>query len=287
MSAQILDGKALAADVCQRVEEQIEEFKQQKGRAPGLAVVLVGADPASQVYVRNKRRKSQELGIISFAYDLPSATSEDDLLALIKQLNHDPQVDGILVQLPLPGHIQTEKVIQAIDPDKDVDGFHPYNMGQLFIGTPRLVPCTPAGIMELIHNTGICLQGKRAVVVGRSNIVGKPIAMLLLQKHATVTVCHSRTEQLAAECMAADILVVAVGKKFCVLGEWIKPGAVVIDVGMNCDESGLCGDVAYEQARQRAAFITPVPGGVGPMTIAMLMANTLKAARLREEKKGV
>jgi methylenetetrahydrofolate dehydrogenase (NADP+) / methenyltetrahydrofolate cyclohydrolase len=284
MSATILDGKAIANTICQQVGKQVAEFQQQIGRAPGLAVVQVGEDSASQIYVRNKRKRSQELGIFSVAHDLPVDTSEETLLQLVEQLNQDPQVDGILVQLPLPKHISTDKIIQAIDPDKDVDGFHPYNMGSLFTGKARLVSCTPLGVMEIIRSTGIEIKGKKAVVVGRSNIVGKPIAMLLLQKHATVTMCHSRTQNLNSECLSADILVAAVGQKFCVLGDWIKPGAVVIDVGINRDESGLCGDVAFQQAKERAAFITPVPGGVGPTTIAMLMKNTLKAAQLREER---
>ncbi|MCK5241646.1 bifunctional methylenetetrahydrofolate dehydrogenase/methenyltetrahydrofolate cyclohydrolase FolD [bacterium] len=285
MSAIIIDGKAIANTVCQRVEKQVKEFKQQIGREPGLAVIQVGEDPASQIYVCNKRVRCRELGILSFALDLPANTTEADLLALVEKLNCDPQVDGILVQLPLPKQISADKIIRAIDPGKDVDGFHPYNMGSLFIGNPRLVPCTPLGIMELIYSTGVDIKGKKAVIVGRSNIVGKPITMLLLQEHATVTLCHSRTQDLAAECRTADILVVAVGQKFCVPGDWIKPQAIVIDVGMNRDESGLCGDVAFQQAKERAAFITPVPGGVGPTTIAMLMSNTLKAAQLREGRK--
>ncbi len=283
MPAQIIDGKAEAQKIYADLPARVNAFRERNGRPPGLAVVWVGEDPASQVYVRNKRKKSEELGLASFKHDLPATTSEDEVLTLIERLNQDPAVDGILVQMPLPPQVSEEKIVHAISLDKDVDGFHPENRGRLFSGRPRFVPCTPAGIMTLLQSTGVALRGKKAVVVGRSLLVGKPVAMLLLQDNATVTMCHSRTENLDAECRAADILVVAVGKKSCVLGDWIKPGAVVIDVGINRDESGLCGDVAFEQARERAAFITPVPGGVGPMTIAMLMVNTLKAAEAREE----
>ncbi|MBN1595230.1 bifunctional methylenetetrahydrofolate dehydrogenase/methenyltetrahydrofolate cyclohydrolase FolD, partial [candidate division FCPU426 bacterium] len=266
MAAKIIDGKALARAICQQLEHTIKDFVHQSGRPPGLAVVCVGEDPASKIYVRNKHKKSRELGISSWAHDLPAAAQEEDVMALVRRLNQDPGVDGILVQLPLPGHIRADRVIAAIDPDKDVDGLHPCNMGKVLLGSPRLLPCTPAGIMELIHSTKCQIQGRRAVVVGRSNIVGKPIAQLLLQEHATVTMCHSRTEHLAAECLAADILVVAVGRKHFVGGDWIKPGAVVIDVGMNRVENDWYGDVDFSRAQARAAFITPVPGGVGPMT---------------------
>ncbi|MEW6517090.1 MAG: bifunctional methylenetetrahydrofolate dehydrogenase/methenyltetrahydrofolate cyclohydrolase FolD [candidate division FCPU426 bacterium] len=286
MTAQIIDGKAQAARLCGELQGQIAAFRARSGRPPGLAVVLVGDDEASHIYVRGKRKRGEELGFRAFTEDYPASVSEDDLLAVIGRLNADPHVDGILVQLPLPKHISSERVLAAVDPDKDVDGFNPANMGRLLAGHPRFVPCTAAGIMALIRSTGISLPGKKAVVVGRSNIVGKPTALLLLHEHATVTLCHSRTENLAAECRTADVLVVAVGKKFCILGDFIKPGAVVIDVGINRDESGLCGDVAFAQAREKAGHITPVPGGVGPMTIAMLMANTLRAAAQREEQRA-
>ncbi|MCD4814617.1 bifunctional methylenetetrahydrofolate dehydrogenase/methenyltetrahydrofolate cyclohydrolase FolD [bacterium] len=285
MAATVLEGKPIANQVYARLTSQLTLFQEKYGRFPGLAVVKVGEDPASEVYVRHKRKKCEVLGIRSFAHDFPATVTEQTLLDLIDSLNGNDHIDGILVQLPLPKEIDANKIIEAIDPDKDVDGFHPYNMGKLFAGFPRLVSCTPLGIMEMLQAAGISLQGKKAVVVGRSNIVGKPIAMLLMQAHATVEICHSRTQNLAAECRSADILIAAVGKKFCILGDWIKPGAVVIDVGINRDESGLCGDVDYKKASEAAAYITPVPGGVGVMTIAMLMANTVKAARLREERK--
>lgn len=281
MTAKIIDGRALAGRIKSDVAQEAKTLTQEMGRPPGLAVVLVGQDPGSLTYVGSKRRVSRELGLASFAYDLPDTTPEAELLALVEELNHREDVDGILVQLPLPRHIHADKVIEAISPDKDVDGLHPINLGWLLAGHPRFVSCTPAGVMELIKTTDIEIAGKKAVVVGRSNMVGKPIAQLLLMANATVTMCHSRTEDLAQECSQADILVVAIGRKQCILGDWIKPGAVVIDVGINRDESGLHGDVDFEQARLKAGHITPVPGGVGPMTISMLMANTLKAARQR------
>lgn len=282
MAAQVIKGKIVAEKMKASLESDVKEVTLKTGRAPGLAVVLVGNNAASQTYVNSKRRVSKELGIADFSHDLEATVSEKELLDLIEHLNQDNRVDGILVQLPLPNHISETKVLHAIDPAKDVDGFHPYNVGLLSTGSPVLVACTAAGVMELIKSTGVELKGKKAVVVGRSNIVGKPVSMLLLNEHATVTMCHSRTANLSEECLAADILVVAVGKKYCILGDWVKPGAIVIDVGMNRDESGLCGDVAFEQACQKAAYITPVPGGVGPMTIIMLMANTIKAAKQRE-----
>lgn len=286
MPAQLLDGKAQAAAICAALQGEVAAFRARYGRPPGLAVVQAGDDEASRIYVRGKRKRGQELGFLTLTEDYPASVTEAELLAVIKRLNADSRVDAILVQLPLPQLLSSERMLEAVDPDKDVDGFHPANMGRLLAGHPRFAPCTAAGIMHLIRSTGISLAGKKAVVVGRSNIVGKPTALLLLHEHATVTLCHSRTENLAAECRTADVLVVAVGKKYCILGDFIKPGAVVIDVGINRDESGLCGDVAFEQVREQAAHLTPVPGGVGPMTIAMLMSNTLQAAKRREEQRA-
>ncbi|MCK5218723.1 bifunctional methylenetetrahydrofolate dehydrogenase/methenyltetrahydrofolate cyclohydrolase FolD [bacterium] len=282
MTARIIDGKALAAAVYEKVGQEAGDFRVERGRSPALAVIKLGNDPASDIYVRNKRRKSQEVGIISLAHDLPAETNESAVLDLIAQLNLDPKVDGILVQLPLPSQVRAENVLLAIAPAKDVDGFHPQNQGKLLAGCPQFIPCTPAGIMEIIRSTHIVIPGRKAVVVGRSNIVGKPTALLLLQEHATVTICHSRTQDLAAECRNADILVVAIGRRALIRGDWIKPGALVIDVGINREKQGLGGDVDFDQARERAGFITPVPGGVGPMTIAMLMSNTMQAARRGE-----
>ncbi len=281
MAATIIDGKALAASVRAKLALEISELKARHGRAPGLAVILVGEDPGSQVYVRNKRRICGELGIESFSYDLPGTTTELELLTLISELNQRPEVDGILVQSPVPKQISFNRVVEAMDPAKDVDGLHPYNLGRLFSGQPTMVSCTPAGVMEMIRSTGVSLKGKKAVVVGRSNLVGKPMAMLLLQENATVTVCHSRTADLAAECRQADVLVVAVGQPGCVRGDWVKPGALVLDVGTSKVNDKLCGDVEFDAVRERAAFVSPVPGGVGPMTIAQLMANTVLAARQR------
>lgn len=286
MPAQVIDGKAQASSICAALQGEVAAFRDRFGRPPGLAVVQAGDDEASKIYVRGKRKRALELGFHALTEDYPATIGEEELLAVISRLNADPVVDGILVQLPLPRGISSERMLAAVNPDKDVDGFHPANMGRLLAGHPRFVPCTAAGIMHLIRSTGISLSGKKAVVVGRSNIVGKPTALLLLHEHATVTLCHSRTRDLAAECRTADVLVVAVGKKYCIVGDFIKPGAVVIDVGINREESGLCGDVAFDQARERAAFITPVPGGVGPMTIAMLMTNTLHAAQRREEQRA-
>ncbi|PTM52780.1 bifunctional methylenetetrahydrofolate dehydrogenase/methenyltetrahydrofolate cyclohydrolase FolD [Phreatobacter oligotrophus] len=293
MTARIIDGKAAAAAVLAEVKARVDAFRATKGRPPGLAVVLVGEDPASQVYVRNKGREAEAAGFRSEQHTLPVTTSQADLLALVARVNADPGIDGILVQLPLPKDIDAETVLTAIDPAKDVDGFHPVNVGLLGSGaTDRaLVPCTPAGSMILIESVlGPSLAGKHAVVVGRSNIVGKPIAQLLLQRDATVTIAHSRTADLAALCRQADVLVAAVGRPEMVRGDWVKPGAVVIDVGINripAPEKGegktrLVGDVAYAEAAAVASAITPVPGGVGPMTIALLMANTVTAAHLRE-----
>lgn len=281
MAAQLIDGKAVAETLIARVREGVDQRTAAGHRAPALAVILVGEDPASAVYVRNKKRSCEKAGIRSLAYDLPATTTQDELLALIDQLNADAGVDGILVQLPLPRQIDPQAVIERIHPDKDVDGFHPYNMGRLATKMPLLRPCTPRGVMTLLEEYGIDPKGKKVVIVGASNIVGRPQALEMLLARATVTVCHSATENLAAEVGAADIVVAAVGKPDFVKGEWIKPGAVVIDVGINRLPDGrLCGDVDFDGARERAAFITPVPGGVGPMTVATLLQNTLDAARL-------
>jgi methylenetetrahydrofolate dehydrogenase (NADP+) / methenyltetrahydrofolate cyclohydrolase len=279
MAAQIIDGKAIGAAVRARVKERVSEFAGRSGIRPCLATVLVGEDPASQVYVRNKGKACIEAGMLSRQISLPASTAEKDLLRLVGQLNADEAVHGILVQLPLPAPIDASKVIEAIAPDKDVDGFHPVNAGRLFIGRPGFVPCTPLGIIEILDHERVEIRGKHAAVVGRSNIVGKPVAVLLLSRHATVTICHSRTADLPAVTRSADILVAAVGKAEMVRGSWIKPGAVVIDVGTNRKPDGrLVGDVAFEEAREVAGKITPVPGGVGPMTITMLLHNTLEAA---------
>jgi methylenetetrahydrofolate dehydrogenase (NADP+)/methenyltetrahydrofolate cyclohydrolase len=281
----IIDGKAFAEGLRRRIGEEVAAIRRERGRAPGLAVVLVGEDPASQVYVRNKALQTKEAGMASFEHRLPAATPEADLLHLIGRLNADAAVDGILVQLPLPKHIDSAKVLDAIDPDKDVDGFHIVNVGRLATGMPGLVPCTPLGCLMLLKHRLGDLSGKRALVLGRSNIVGKPMAQLLLNENCTVTIAHSRTRDLAAECRGAEILVAAVGRPEMVRGDWIQPGAVVIDVGINRVErdgkSRLVGDVAFAEAERVAGAITPVPGGVGPMTIACLLQNTLTAFRRR------
>lgn len=283
MSANIIDGKAIAARVRGEVRERVQARLAAGRRAPGLAVVLVGDDDASSIYVRNKRRACEEAGVVSRAHDLPADVSEERLLRLVADLNADDQIDGILVQLPLPAHIDSTKVIEAISPEKDVDGFHPYNLGRLAQKRPALRPCTPYGVMRLLESTGEPLDGKRAVVVGASNIVGRPMALELLLARCTTTVCHSRTRDLRAEVERAEVLVVAVGKPEFVPGEWVRPGALVIDVGMNRGADGrLLGDVGFAAARERAAWITPVPGGVGPMTVAMLLVNTLEAADRRD-----
>ncbi|HMT92933.1 bifunctional methylenetetrahydrofolate dehydrogenase/methenyltetrahydrofolate cyclohydrolase FolD [uncultured Thiothrix sp.] len=278
MVAKIIDGKQVAAQVRQEVKNRVTERIAQGKRPPGLAVILIGNDPASHVYVNNKRRACDEVGIISRSYDLPAETTQYELLKIVDRLNEDHTVDGILIQLPLPEHIDTSLVIERIDPGKDVDGFHPTNVGRLTLRIPGLRPCTPYGVMRLLESAGISCLGKHAVVVGASNIVGRPMALELLLVGATVTVCHrftSNTPELIAQ---ADIVVVAVGKPGFVKAEWLKMGAVVIDVGINRLESGrLSGDVDYEAAKERVAWITPVPGGVGPMTVAMLMRNTLSA----------
>lgn len=282
--AKIIDGKAVALRVKGEVRAEVERLKE-KGIQTGLAVIIVGNNPASRVYVNNKKKACEEVGIQSFEYALPEETTEEDLLALIDRLNKEPEVDGILCQLPLPKHINEEKILYAIDPAKDADCFHPVNVGKLMIGNPVFQPCTPYGVMELIRESGISVAGKECVVVGRSNIVGKPQCMLLLAQNGTVTVCHSKTQNLKEVCKRADILVVAIGKAKFIDASYIKEGAVVIDVGMNRDENGkLCGDVDFESAKEVAGAITPVPGGVGPMTIAMLMRNTAMAAKVAKEK---
>ncbi|HCF6794244.1 bifunctional methylenetetrahydrofolate dehydrogenase/methenyltetrahydrofolate cyclohydrolase FolD [Pseudomonas aeruginosa] len=279
MTAQLIDGKAIAANLRQQIAQRVTERRQQGLRVPGLAVILVGTDPASQVYVAHKRKDCEEVGFLSQAYDLPAETSQDDLLALIDRLNDDPAIDGILVQLPLPAHLDASLLLERIHPDKDVDGFHPYNIGRLAQRMPLLRPCTPKGIMTLLASTGADLYGMDAVVVGASNIVGRPMALELLLGGCTVTVTHRFTRDLAYHVSRADLVVVAAGKPGLVKGEWIKEGAIVIDVGINRQADGrLVGDVEYEVAAQRASWITPVPGGVGPMTRACLLENTLHAA---------
>ncbi len=280
--AQLIDGKALAKEVRAEVKARAEAFQAAHNRAPGLHVVLVGDDPASQVYVRNKERAAEKVGIEGKVHRLPAETTEADLLALIFELNGDDSIDGILVQLPLPDHLHDQTIVDAIDPAKDVDGLHPFNAGLLSVGRKGLRPCTPSGCMRMLEHIGCDPKGKRALVLGRSTLVGKPIAMMLLEKHATVTIAHSRTEDLAARVHEADIVVAAVGRANLVEGDWIQDGAVVIDVGINRGEDGkLTGDVDFEGARAHASYITPVPGGVGPMTIAMLLSNTVDAAEAR------
>ena len=277
--AQIIDGKALAAKLQGELAENTAKLKEETGLVPGLVVILVGDNPASQVYVRNKERSALAAGFRSEVVRVPDTITQAELLDLIANYNQDPAWHGILVQLPLPKHIDEEAVLSAIDPEKDVDGFHPLNMGRLWSGHPVMIPSTPAGIMEMFHEYGIDLEGKNAVVIGRSNIVGKPMAQLLLAKNATVTLTHSRTHNLAKVAAKADILVVAIGRAKFVTPDFVKPGVVVIDVGMNRDENGkLCGDVDYEAVAPLASHITPVPGGVGPMTITMLMEKTYQAA---------
>lgn len=275
----IIDGKAVANKIKDKLKNEVS-FLSGHGSKPGLAVVLVGDNPASLVYTKAKAKACEELGINSFHYALHKDISQADLLWQVSELNNDPKVHGILVQLPLPKHLDEELILEAISPEKDVDGFHPFNVGRLVAGKPLFQPCTPLGIMKLLEDYGIDVSGKDAVVVGRSNIVGKPIAMMLLQKNATVTICHSKTINLQEKIKRADIVIAAIGKPYMIKGEWIKQGAVVIDVGINrLDNGKLAGDVEYEDAFKRASFITPVPGGVGPMTIAMLMNNTVEAAK--------
>ncbi len=276
---EIIDGKKLAKEIQEKVTREVAELVKE-GKKPGLAVVLVGDNQASRTYVRNKQKRTEEAGMKSVLIELPENVTEEKLLSVVEELNEDKTIHGILVQLPLPEHISEEKVIDTISYDKDVDGFHPVNVGNLFIGKDSFVPCTPAGIIELIKSTGTQIEGKRAVVIGRSNIVGKPVAQLLLNENATVTIAHSRTKDLPQVAKEADILVVATGLAKFVKKDYIKPGAVVIDVGMDRDENNkLCGDVDFDDVLEEAGFITPVPGGVGPMTITMLLANTLKAAK--------
>jgi methylenetetrahydrofolate dehydrogenase (NADP+)/methenyltetrahydrofolate cyclohydrolase len=281
MAARVIDGKAVAAAVRERVKVDVAAYKEETGRTPGLATVLVGDDPASEIYVANKRRTTEEVGMRSIHHGPDASIREPELLDLVRELGEDDEVDGILVQLPLPAHLDSDVVVQALNPQKDVDGLTPVNAGLLAHGTPGLVPCTPAGVMELLAHEGVELEGAEAVVVGRSKLVGVPVARLLLAANATVTMCHSRTRDLDATCRRADVLVAAVGVPRLLGAEAVKPGAVVIDVGMNRLEDGLAGDVAYEAAAEVASAITPVPGGVGPMTIAMLLSNTLQAARQR------
>ena len=277
--AQIIDGKKISAEIRAEIKENALKFTEKNGIRPGLAVIIVGSDPASQVYVRNKRRACEEVGFYSEAYELPEETTMEELLALVDKLNADPAIHGILCQLPLPAHLDENEVILRIDPRKDVDAFHPYNVGKIMIGDYDFLPCTPAGVMALLERSGIEIKGKECVVVGRSNIVGKPQAMLLLHAHGTVTVCHSRTKDLAEVCRRADILVAAIGKADFFTADMVKEGAVVIDVGMNRRADGkLTGDVDFSSVEPKASYITPVPGGVGPMTITMLMQNTLTAA---------
>jgi methylenetetrahydrofolate dehydrogenase (NADP+)/methenyltetrahydrofolate cyclohydrolase len=279
-TGKILDGKTIAAKVKDEVSAEVKQFITAHGRAPGLHVVLVGDDPASRVYVQNKEKAAAKVGIVGYTHRLPANTSERDLLSLIEKLNTDDTVDGILVQLPLPNGLYEKRVIDLLDPSKDVDGLHPTNAGLLVNGSPRLVPCTPQGCMRIIQESGVSLKGMHSVVVGRSNLVGKPVAQLLLAQHATVTIAHSRTRDLDTLCRVADVLVAAVGQAKMIKGSWIKPGAVVVDVGINRIGDGtLVGDVDYEAARLNAFAITPVPGGVGPLTIAFLLKNTVVAAR--------
>jgi methylenetetrahydrofolate dehydrogenase (NADP+)/methenyltetrahydrofolate cyclohydrolase len=278
MSAQLIDGKAIAADVRKSIKARIDDRRKNGLRIPGLAVVLVGADPASEIYVRNKRRACEEAGVISSSYDLPCQTGEQELLDLVEQLNNDDSIDGILVQFPLPEHIDPDKVTESIRPDKDVDGFHPYNIGRLALRRPSLRSCTPRGVITLLEHTGETFYGRQAVVVGASNIVGRPMNLELLLAGCTVTTCHRFTRNLEQHVAQADILVVAVGKPELVSGAWVKPGATVIDVGINRLANGrLVGDIEFDSAFERAAWITPVPGGVGPMTVATLLENTLFA----------
>jgi methylenetetrahydrofolate dehydrogenase (NADP+)/methenyltetrahydrofolate cyclohydrolase len=278
MPAQILDGKAIAHEIQDAIAGEVAELRGKIGKVPGLHVILVGSNAASQVYVKNKHRTCEKLGFASVVHEMPEDTAAEKLLGLIDELNADADVHGILVQLPLPAHIDAQKVMMRISPEKDVDGFHPVNMGRLVAGDPLFVPCTPAGIMELIARTGTAVEGKEALVIGRSNIVGKPVSLLLLHKNATVTIAHSKTKDLPCVAARADILVVAIGKPSFATADFIREGAVVIDVGINRDERGkLIGDVDQEAAKKKASWFTPVPGGVGPMTIAMLMKNTMKS----------
>lgn len=284
--ANLIDGKLISAQIREELTEETKAFVARTGVTPGLAVIIVGEDPASQVYVRNKRRACEQIGYYSEAYELPATTSQEELMALVRRLNGEEKIHGILVQLPLPSHLNEHEVLLAIDPKKDVDAFHPTNVGHIMIGDYDYLPCTPAGVMALLEKSGISPAGKEVVIVGRSNIVGKPQAMLMLHANATVTICHSRTKDLAAVCRRADILVAAIGKADFFTADYIKEGAVIIDVGMNRRADGkLTGDVDFASVEPKASYITPVPGGVGPMTITMLMKNTLTAARRAAETK--
>lgn len=276
--SRIIDGKVISASVKERVKAEVSALKE-KGITVGLAVIIVGEDPASKVYVSNKKKACENLGIISEEYALPENTTNEELLALIKELNNKPSINGILCQLPLPRHLDEKLIINSIDPEKDVDAFHPFNVGKIMIGDFYFLPCTPAGVMEMLKYENIEVEGKNCVVIGRSNIVGKPMNMLLLHQNGTVTVCHSKTKNLESICRNADILVAAVGRPKFVTEDMVKEGAVVIDVGINRVDGKLCGDVDFENVKNKASAITPVPGGVGPMTIAMLMQNTLTAAK--------
>ena len=279
--AQIIDGKAISKLVREEIAAEVVRFKEKYNAAPGLAVIIVGNDPASQVYVRNKKRGCEEVGFYSESYELPESTTQEELIALVEKLNNDDKIHGILVQLPLPKHLNETEVLLKIRPEKDVDAFHPYNVGKIMIGNHDLLPCTPAGVMVLLEKSGIDVKGKKCVVIGRSNIVGKPMAMLLLHAHGTVTICHSRTQNLAEICREADILVASIGKAEFVKGDMVKEGAVVVDVGINRKEDGkLVGDVCFAEVEPKASYITPVPGGVGPMTSTMLLKNTLTAASI-------
>ena len=287
MAARIIDGKSIAQDVRTEVRKAIDGMVGRGLRRPGLAVVMVGDNPASQVYVRNKRRACEDCGIISVAHDLPQSTSEMELLAKVDELNADDSVDGILVQLPLPDHIRESSVVERIDPRKDVDGFHPYNVGRLAERNPLIRPCTPYGVVRMLDHIGVSVKGKHCVVVGASNIVGRPMSLELLLMGATTTVTHRFTRDLESHVRMAEVLIVAAGKPGLVPGEWVREGAVVVDIGINRREDGsLCGDVQFEAAAQRASWITPVPGGVGPMTVAMLMKNTLEASFRRQQSRA-
>lgn len=277
-----IDGKKVSSEILDRITGEVAEIQSRLGKVPGLAVVLVGEDPASAVYVRNKNKTCKKVGFASFEHTLPTDTREEDLLSLVGDLNRNDAVSGILVQLPLPEQIRAQRVLEAIDPKKDVDGFHPENLGRLVAGEPALKPCTPAGILELLDYYQVPIEGRQAVVLGRSNIVGKPVAFLLLHRHATLTICHSRTRDLPEVTRRADLLIAAIGKPTFVTGDMVKEGAVVIDVGINREDGKLVGDVAFDEVAPKTSFITPVPGGVGPMTIAMLMQNTLTAFKKLE-----
>ncbi len=277
--ASIIDGKAVASEIRAKIKKDVEQLRS-KGIVPGLAAVLVGDNPASQVYVRNKRKACEEAGIYSEEHKLPADLKQEELVKLVNDLNIDKKINGILIQLPLPKHIDSKVILECVSPDKDVDGFHPYNVGRLTVGDPIFSPCTPYGVVVLLEHYGIKMDGMNAVVIGRSNIVGKPVALMLINRNATVTVCHSRTKDLKERCREADILIVAAGRPRMIRGDMVKEGAVVVDVGINReDNGGLVGDVDFEEASKRAGWITPVPGGVGPMTIAMLLKNTVESSK--------